>query len=100
MAVPHPQTLPQVRWPEVRRSGSFNENSTGRNSVDREIGGVERSAAANEQPVQLWSAETYIGHQFWNEDFANQRAVGKIAVNPVAGAGPDAPVTVQAKTVE
>src|SRR5262245_35524549 len=62
--------------------------------------GVERGRAADEETVAAGAAEVHVGDGFGDEDFAGQGAVGFVAVDAVAGAGPDAAEFVAAEAVE
>ena len=68
--------------------------------VRDEIDRIERRRSADEQAVALGAAEGDVGDHLRDEDLADQRAVGVVAVDALAGARPDAALPVDAEAVE
>src|SRR4051794_37262664 len=64
-----------------------------------DIDAVERGRRGDEQPVPLRPAECHVGDHLRDLHLAQQIAVGRKAVNAVAGTGPDIPIGIQAEPV-
>ena len=64
--------------------------------VDR----VERGRAADIEAIALGAAKADVGDDFGDLDLADQRAVGRVDVDAVAGRGPDVAFRIDAKAVE
>src|SRR5262245_57302272 len=71
-----------------------------RRAADREVDRVQRGGRADEQPVALGAAEADVGDDLGDGDLAEQRAVGGVAVDAVARAGPQVAVDVEPEAVE
>src|SRR5438270_7140488 len=74
--------------------------STELGAIRRKVDRVEGRRSANEQAVELGTAESHVGDHFGNKDLADQRAVGIIAMDALRGARPNAAMPIDAKTVE
>src|SRR5262245_57501945 len=66
----------------------------------REVDGVERGRATDEEAVALGAAEAHVRHRLRHLDLAEERAVGRVAVHALASAGPHVTVGVEAEAVE
>ncbi|CAM2160147.1 hypothetical protein PT2222_70130 [Paraburkholderia tropica] len=60
---------------------------------------IDRGRRRDEQTVAIEAAEREIRDRFGNQDLAEQRAVRRIAVHAIGGAGPDVAVFVDAQAV-
>src|SRR5450631_2440880 len=74
--------------------------STELGAVRRNVDRIEGRRSANEQTVELGAAESHVRDHFGNQDFADQRTVGVIAMDALCGARPNAAIPIDAKTVE
>ena len=61
---------------------------------------VQRRGGTDEKPVALGATEAHIGDHLRNTYLADQYAIGRIAMNPIAGAGPQIALRIDAETVE
>src|SRR3954467_4223344 len=61
---------------------------------------VERGRAADVETVSLRAAEDEVGAGLRDEDLADEGAVRVVAMDAVAGAGPEAAGDIEAETVE
>src|SRR6202043_3151099 len=68
-------------------------------AVRRNVDRIEGRRSANEQAVELGAAESHVRDHFGNEDFADQRAVGVIAMDSLRAARPNAAIPIDAKTI-
>src|SRR3954462_10202842 len=60
---------------------------------------IDGSRRGDEQAIAIQSAEGQIGYDFGYQDLAEQRAIGRVAMHAVFGAGPDVAVLVDAHAV-
>src|SRR4051812_35240833 len=60
---------------------------------------IDGSRRGDEQAIAVQSAEGQIGYDFGYQDLAEQRAIGRVAMHAVFGAGPDVAVLVDAHAV-
>ena len=84
----------------MMRMEEIDRPSTELGAVRRNVDRIEGRRSANEQAVELGAAESHVRDYFWNEDFADQRAVEVIAMDPLCSARPNAAIPIDTKTVE
>src|ERR1700674_3341057 len=83
-----------------RARTAIERRSTELAAVRRNVDRIEGRRSANEQAVELGAAESHVRDHFGNEDFADQRAVEVIAMDPLCAARPNAANAIDAETVE
>ncbi len=89
-----------VREWNAARAPPNHRTSTEFRAVRRNVDRIERRRPANEKAVEFGTAERHVRDQLGNKDFADQRAVDVMAMDALCGAGPDAAIAIDAKTVE
>ncbi len=75
---------------EPSLAGRKGRASEGLGAVDGKHDGIERGGAADIETVPLRAAEDHVGHDLGHLDLPDEGFVRIVAMDAVAGAGPDA----------
>ncbi len=69
-------------------------------SLSVDVHGIEACGATDIEAIAFRATELHVGHDLRQEDLAQQRAVGGVAVDAITGRGPDIAAAINPEAVE